>query len=476
MSDSERDFRPPTSQPATFSAACDDGDDDDYHRSSEDYDGTFSDIEGVHSGYDTDPIERYFVVSKWAKKLSRIPHTMRDETQKVRTSLRSSKIKIEQQLEDRQQKLKRAAKTQLRQLGSQFKKGQQEMEDKAKKQREQFVKQVDTMLIKMRQARASQTRHITCFVLSMLDALINAFWMGYSPRTVHYFFTLRAVNLITARFILYRWRGWHYYLYDMCYWANLVTLLYLWVFPKWPPAHDAAFGFGGILAVSVPLFRNSFVPHSLDRITSFHVHAGPLIMMWVIRWKADEFRDRYHVPERPGFFWAWVAYLGWAVVYGVWMFVIRRKRIQKKNYATLYALFAEDYGILKKLPKKMQPWGPLIFMVLHCAMFSTTLIYVRLPFLVQTVIVLGAIVWGIYNGAKFYMTYFWKVYDKQIHDCEKQMDKARAAVENAPKVDTAVESQTTTGPAESPPDSDHSSDEAESDTSAHEVPHVSETS
>merc|ERR1719329_2009252 len=172
-------------------------------------------------------------------------------------------------------------------------------------------------------------------------------------------------------------------------------------------------------------------------------------MMWAVRWRANEFRDRFFVPERPGLLWAWIAYFGWSIVYGAWMFVIRRKRIKRKNYATLYSLFAEDYGILKKLPKHIQPWGPVIFMMLHHLLFLLTLVYVRLPFVAQTVIVIGAIVWGIYNGARFYMTYFWKVYDKQIHDCEKQMDKARAAVESAPKVSAPVAD----GPAESPAES-----------------------
>merc|ERR1712066_1129483 len=37
-----------------------------------------------------------------------------------------------------------------------------------------------------------------------------------------------------------------------------------------------------------------------------------------------------------------------------------------------------------------------------------------------------AIIWAFKNGARFYITYFWKVYENQIHAFEKEMREAEA--------------------------------------------------
>ncbi len=59
-----------------------------------------------------------------------------------------------------------------------------------------------------------------------------AYWLGASPSTFHLLYTCEALALFALRWAIYRSKGWHYYLYDFCYYANLLLLLHLWLLPR----------------------------------------------------------------------------------------------------------------------------------------------------------------------------------------------------------------------------------------------------
>lgn len=90
---------------------------------------------------------------------------------------------------------------------------------------------------------------------------------------------------------------------------------------------------------------------------------------------------------------------------------------------------AYDYGMIKLIPSWSRPYAPVVFMTGHAILYSVGLLLLALPFQGQTICVILGMFWAIKNGATFYMTYFWKVYDKQIHEAERQMAKAQAAME-----------------------------------------------
>jgi hypothetical protein len=129
-------------------------------------------------------------------------------------------------------------------------------------------------------------------------------------------------------------------------------------------------------------------------------------------------------------------YAMWVTTYVLDQFIIERKRIEKKGFATLFNLMAYDMGILKKLPKRLQ--GPFasrcVFVVGHFGMFSAGLPFMFFPFKLQTFIICLAVLLCFRNGAKFYMTYFYKVYDQQIHAFEKQMKEMEEAEKAAQQV------------------------------------------
>ena len=76
---------------------------------------------------------------------------------------------------------------------------------------------------------------------------------------------------------------------DFCYFTNFLILLYLWL-PSYfntlrGMLFPTVFGFtNGPLLAAIVLWRNSVVPHSVDKMTSMFIHTSPAIALWGIRW------------------------------------------------------------------------------------------------------------------------------------------------------------------------------------------------
>lgn len=51
------------------------------------------------------------------------------------------------------------------------------------------------------------------------------------PDTFYRLYTVKAAVLFCIRWVVYRYKKWHYYLFDLCYAAQLLLLLQLWAFP-----------------------------------------------------------------------------------------------------------------------------------------------------------------------------------------------------------------------------------------------------
>lgn len=66
---------------------------------------------------------------------------------------------------------------------------------------------------------------------------LSAYWLGASPQTFYKYYTCKAVVLYGSRFYLYKSKNWHYYMLEFCYFANILLLLEVWVFPNSPTFH-----------------------------------------------------------------------------------------------------------------------------------------------------------------------------------------------------------------------------------------------
>jgi len=91
--------------------------------------------------------------------------------------------------------------------------------------------------------------------------------------------------LYAIRYYLYRKAKWQFFLIDVCYFVNLLIILWAFFFPKDARIFLALYSFSnGLPLWSVVLYRNSIVPHSLDKLTSCYLHLMPAVLLFKFRW------------------------------------------------------------------------------------------------------------------------------------------------------------------------------------------------
>lgn len=104
--------------------------------------------------------------------------------------------------------------------------------------------------------------------------------------------------------------------------------------------------------------------------------------------------------------------MSWAVLYASVIFVLAKKRIERKRRDTLYGYFAHTLGFKDKLPTWLRDYSGIVFMLGHQTLFMSGIGYIFLPFSVQVVAILLAITIFFHNGGRFYVDHFWKAHER----------------------------------------------------------------
>jgi hypothetical protein len=128
--------------------------------------------------------------------------------------------------------------------------------------------------------------------VSMMASMMMLTYMMTSPEGRGYLPIFHAIAnpmLGVIRYIQYSATKSHYFLLDYCYWANYAMTVYALMWPTSPEFFAILFATShGTLAWATPVFRNSVVLHSVDRMTSVFIHTIPMLLCYTIRWHPDE--------------------------------------------------------------------------------------------------------------------------------------------------------------------------------------------
>ena len=93
-----------------------------------------------------------------------------------------------------------------------------------------------------------------------------------------------AAYYLPLRWYMYKRRTWHYFLFDLCYYTNVLDLIFIWAAPSSPALFVACYYISmGSLASAVITWRNSLVFHDWDKVTSLFIHIYPPLVFSVIR-------------------------------------------------------------------------------------------------------------------------------------------------------------------------------------------------
>ena len=105
--------------------------------------------------------------------------------------------------------------------------------------------------------------------------------------------------LYVLRLYIYGSLSWHWFLVDFCYFSNFACVWGIVGAPASTTLLVMNFAHtSGPLALAIPIWRNSLVFHSLDKVTSVFVHALPGLLTFLLRWVPATRPEGLHVPER----------------------------------------------------------------------------------------------------------------------------------------------------------------------------------
>ena len=129
------------------------------------------------------------------------------------------------------------------------------------------------------------------YVLGTTIIILYSYLIGKYPHTwIYTYVTFLMICLLIHRYYTYSINGYHMYLFDFCYVANVAILALINFMPKNQGLLVTCYVFSnGPLSFAIAAFRNSLVYHRIDMLTSLAIHAIPMTLMTHMRW--------YTVPE-----------------------------------------------------------------------------------------------------------------------------------------------------------------------------------
>eukprot|EP01026_Neomeris_dumetosa_P067920 TRINITY_DN6639_c0_g1_i5.p1 TRINITY_DN6639_c0_g1~~TRINITY_DN6639_c0_g1_i5.p1 ORF type:complete len:237 (-),score=20.08 TRINITY_DN6639_c0_g1_i5:73-783(-) len=138
------------------------------------------------------------------------------------------------------------------------------------------------------QAKQILLRDKLAFVLGILLVWVSAYWLGSDKTSFYQLYIALAIVLFGIRFISYRLARTHYYLFDLCYFANLWLVIVLLKFPNQLMMKILFAYNAGPMAWSIIAMRNSLVLHSMEKIITLFMHWYPALVSWTLRWYPEE--------------------------------------------------------------------------------------------------------------------------------------------------------------------------------------------
>eukprot|EP00667_Euglena_gracilis_P009576 EG_transcript_9728 len=175
--------------------------------------------------------------------------------------------------------------------------------DSAKRWREQMKSKTTEVRGRVRQRTAKVGQRVreqlshqqvvkffdkTGFMLGVLGLISTEFVLLRFPQFFGLWFAATIPPLVAIRWCLYSLAKHQFFLFDFCYFVQVGTLVNLFFFPDSRHLWRLHFVLAqGPLLWAIPTWRNSFVFHSLDKVTSVFIHLFPALLTYVKRWEAD---------------------------------------------------------------------------------------------------------------------------------------------------------------------------------------------
>ncbi|KAF8609543.1 hypothetical protein BDV93DRAFT_503853 [Ceratobasidium sp. AG-I] len=308
-----------------------------------------------------------------------------------------------------------------------------------------FKQKLQTRMTSVQKAWESatvvRTREKVSFFYGVMMVLATALMFGLAPQWIHVVYSVHIMYFLPTRFYVYKKKHWHYFLFDLCYYAQILCLVYLWLAPANSTLWVAAYLLShGSLASAVITWRNSLVFHDLDKVISLFIHIYPPLVFTVIRHYYPNVEARFpaavkvkQLEAMPAIFLNTIIYLIWQTLYWKFVLVDRRKKIESGQRTTSFSFLLNDKrGAIGKILGATPPqhrelyfmFGQLLYSVLT-ALPAIFLLYTSAKWSgAYLLLIFGVSVW---NGGGFYIEVFGRKFERELESLRKELAEATAA-------------------------------------------------
>ncbi|KAH8815891.1 hypothetical protein F5884DRAFT_199584 [Xylogone sp. PMI_703] len=289
-------------------------------------------------------------------------------------------------------------------------------------------------------------REKIAFICGVLNVLISGYIIGGFAEWFPLWYTAQLLYLMPIRGYLYKKRGYHYFLADLCYFVNFLTLMTIWVFPQSKRLFISTYCLAyGNNAIAIVMWRNSMVFHSFDKITSLFIHIMPCVTLHcIVHLYPQSFQqERYPAvwaiknapvgsPEHYGvlfmMLWSTLPYAVWQLSYHHFITVRRREKIAAGR-PTSFTWLRRSYSkawigkLVLSLPEPLQEPS---FMLIQYSYAVLTMLPCPLWFHsreASAVFLVGVFCWSVYNGATYYIDVFGKRFQNELEAMKREVAK-----------------------------------------------------
>lgn len=259
------------------------------------------------------------------------------------------------------------------------------------------------------------------FTFGVFWVSLSAYLAGAHPEQALNIFTFKSFILLPLRAYIYCSNKNKYFMWDFCYFANLLILFHLYVMPDSLWLFKLLFACSlGPLSWAVVTWRNSLVFHSLDKITSVFIHLGPPLLMYELRWMTPNFiltthPEFNHISWSEAVFYPMCFYFLWQVYYTIRIDWLTSQTIEENDMWTSFRYMTSDrnrdtwmYRICHSCGPK---WSRPIYKLVQAGYTTLTLLPVKFIYeyqLFHFLFYMGMYLVCIWNGATFYFNQFSK--------------------------------------------------------------------
>ncbi|XP_006460144.1 hypothetical protein AGABI2DRAFT_68552 [Agaricus bisporus var. bisporus H97] len=287
-------------------------------------------------------------------------------------------------------------------------------------------------------AKVVRTREKVSFFFSVMTLLFSALMFGMHPQWVHVAYTAMSLYLLPLRFITYKKRAWHYFLFDLCYYVNIINFIYIWLLPSNAALFVACYCLShGPLASAVITWRNSLVFHDQEKVTSLFIHIYPAFTFTVIRHFYPGASERFPAllkitrldPVRA-LLLSGAIYCSWQLLYYKFVLVDRRHKIESGQRTTSFSYLLNDQrGVIGKFLSLIPPpyrekgflGGQLVYAVLT-VLPAVLLLYNSSIWSGCFLILIFAV--SVWNGGGFYIEVFGRKFERELEALRKELGEA----------------------------------------------------